>query len=78
MGAVPSGGMVPQGTNYKLKWQHLQSTVPIVVTLMSPIEKALRETFFPEILGGGGVDVEFWKIPGHSINHGSIFIPDLW
>ena len=38
----------------QLKWQYLQRIVPVVCTLMGPIEEALREKFFPALFGGEG------------------------
>ena len=40
------------GMSLQLEWQYLQMTVPGVVTLMGPIEEALREKFFPALFGG--------------------------
>ena len=40
------------GILLQLDWQYLQRTVPGVGTLMGPIEKALREKFFPALFGG--------------------------
>ena len=60
----------------QLEWQYLQRTVPVVGTLMGPIEEALREKFFPVILGGEEINAEFRKILGHSVKHGGLGIPD--
>ena len=40
------------GMSLQLEWQYLQRTVPGVVTLMCPIEEAIREKFFPTLFGG--------------------------
>ena len=53
-------------------------TVPIVSTLMDPIEESVRENFFPMIFGGEEVDNDFRKILGHSIKCGGLYIPDPW
>ena len=37
------------GMSLQIEWQYLQITVPGVVTLMGPIEDALRKAFFPTI-----------------------------
>ena len=52
--------------------------VPGVGTLMGPIEETLREKYFPALFGGGGGGgyANFWKIPGDSIKHGRLGIPD--
>ena len=44
--------------------------------MMGPIEEALRDTFFPVLLGGKGINTNFWKILGHSVNHGGLGILD--
>ena len=43
---------------------------------MGIIEEALRETFFPALLGGGGVNADFCKILGHSVKRGRLGISD--
>ena len=44
---------------------------------MGSIEEAIRDTFFPTLLGGGGgVDAEFQKILVHSVNCGGLGISD--
>ena len=60
----------------QLGWQYLQRTVPRVGTLVGPIEEALREKFFPELFGGGGITADFLKILGHSVKHSGLGIPD--
>ena len=60
-----------------LEWKYLQRTVYGVGTLMSPIEEALRETFFPARFGWEDINADFQKILGHSIKHGSLGIPEL-
>ena len=60
----------------QLEWQFLQRTVPGVGTLMSPIEEALREKFFPVIFGGEEINADFRKILSHSVKHGDLGIPD--
>ena len=64
------------GMSLQSKWQYLQRTVPIVGTLMGPIEVALREKFFPTLFGVEEITADSWKILGHSVKHGSIGIPD--
>ena len=58
------------------EWLYLQRTVPEVGTLMGPIEEALREKLFPSLFGGEEITANFWKILGHSVNHGGLVIPD--
>ena len=65
------------GMLLQLEWKYLQSTDPIVGTLMCPIEEALREKFFPAIFGGEEINTDFLKILGHSVKHGSLNIQDL-
>ena len=63
--------------SFQLKWKYLKSTFPGVGTLMGPIEEALIEKFFPALFGGGGgVNADFRKILGNSVNHGGLGIPD--
>ena len=59
-----------------LEWQYLQITVPEVGTLMSTIEEAIREKFFPALFGGEEINPNFWKILGRSLNNGGFGIPD--
>ena len=40
------------GILLQLEWQHLQSTVPGVSTLMGPIKDVLRDTFFTALFVG--------------------------
>ena len=40
------------GMALQLEWQYLQRTFPVVVTLMVPIEEALREKVSPLYSGG--------------------------
>ena len=49
------------GMPLQLKWKYLQRTVPGVGTMMSPIEEALREKFFPMLFRGGGSMPTFVK-----------------
>ena len=58
------------------EWQYLQRTVPRVGTMMGPIEESLREKFFSSLFRGEEIDAKFRKILGHSVNHGSLGIPD--
>ena len=60
----------------KLEWQYLQSTAPIVGTLMGPIEEALRENFFPALFGGEEINANFRKILDHSVKQGELGIPE--
>ena len=60
----------------KLEWQYLQRTFPGVVTLMGPIEEALREKSPPSLFGGEEIDADFRKILGHRVKHGGLGIPD--
>ena len=53
----------------QLKWQYMQRTVPVVGTLMGPIEEALREKIFPALFGGEKINANFRKILGHSFKH---------
>ena len=43
---------------------------------MSSIEEALREKFFPALLGGEDIKTNFRKILGYSHKHGGLGIPD--
>ena len=36
---------------------------------MGPIEKALKETFFPSLLKGEEINANFWKILFHRVKH---------
>ena len=64
------------GMLLQLEWQYLQRTVPVVGTLMDPVEEALREKFFPALFRGEEINADFRKILGHSVNHGCLGIPD--
>ena len=64
------------GVSLRLEWNYLQSNVPRVGTLIGSIEEAIRETFFPTLLGEEEVDADFRKILRHSIKHGVLGIPD--
>ena len=71
----PQLGYAGLGIALQLEWKYLQSTVPIVGTMMGPIEESLRDKF-SHTLFGGGIKANFWKILGHSVKHGSLVIPD--
>ena len=43
---------------------------------MGPIEEARREKLFPELVRGEEINADFWKILGHSVQHGGLGIPD--
>ena len=43
---------------------------------MGPIEEALREKSSPALFGGEEINANFWKILGHSVNHGGLGIPN--
>ena len=64
------------GMSLQSEWQHLQSTVPRVGTLMGPIEEALREKLFPSLFGGEEITADFWKILGQSVKHVGLGISD--
>ena len=64
------------GMSLQLECQYLQRTVTGFSSLMGPIEEALREKFFPALFGGEDINADFQQILGHSINHGSLVIPD--
>ena len=64
------------GILLQLEWPYLQRTVPVVGTLMGPIEEALREKLFPTIFGGEEINANFRQILGHSVKHGGLHIPD--
>ena len=42
------------GMFLQFEWQYLQRTVPVVGTLMGPIEEALRKKLCPTLFWGGG------------------------
>ena len=60
----------------QLEWEYLQRTLPVVVTMMGPIEETLREKFSPALFRGEEINADFWKILGNSVRHGGIGIPD--
>ena len=64
------------GMSLQLEWQYLQITVPEVGTLMSTIEEAIREKFFPALFGGEEINSKFRQILGHSVKHGGLVIPN--
>ena len=43
---------------------------------MGPIEEALREKYFPTLLGGEDINADFRQILSCSIKHGGLGIPD--
>ena len=45
----------------QLEWQYLKRTVPIVGTMMGPIEEALREKFFSVLFGGEDINGDFYE-----------------
>ena len=49
----PQSDCVGLGMSLQLEWKYLQRNVPGVVTIIGPIEEALREKFSPRYLGGG-------------------------
>ena len=51
------------GMSLQIEWQYLQRTVPRVVTLIGPIEEALREKFFPALFGREEINAKFRKNP---------------
>ena len=64
------------GMPFQLEWKYLQRTVPVVGTLMGPIEGALRKKVFPSLFRGEEINTDFRKIIGHSLKHGGLGIPD--
>ena len=50
----PQSAYAGLGMPLQLEWQYLQTTVPVVDTLMVPIEEALRDKSFPTVIRGGG------------------------
>ena len=54
----------------------MHSNVFVIGILMVPIEEALRDTFVPAIFGEEDIDTGFRKIFSHSVNCGSLGIPD--
>ena len=63
------------GMSLLLDWQNLQRTVPIVGTLVGPIEEALREKLFPPLFVGEEMNTDFRKNLGHSVKHDGLGIP---
>ena len=55
------------GMLLQLQWQYLQRTVPVVDSILGPIEDALREAFFPALFGGEEVSADHREILGHSV-----------
>ena len=51
------------GMLLQLKWKYLQRIVPVVGTLMGPIEVALREKIFPALFGGEEINTDFRENP---------------
>ena len=51
-------------------------TVPRFGTLMGHIKEALRETFFPTLFMGEGVNADSRGILGHSVKRDGLGIPD--
>ena len=64
------------GMSFQLERNYLRRTAPGVSTLMSPIEEALGEKFFPTLFGGEDIEYGVWQILGHTVNHGGLGIPD--
>ena len=40
--------------------------------MMGPIDEALRDKFFPTLLGGKEINANFRQILGHSVKHGGL------
>ena len=55
-----------------IKWQYLKMTVPIVGTLMGPINEFLRKNFFPALFRGEEINTEFRQILVHSVKCGRL------
>ena len=51
-------------------------TFPGVVTLIVPIEDALREAFFPALFGGKEFSTNLREVLGHSMKCGGLGIPN--
>ena len=64
------------GMSIHIKLQYLQRTVPALGTMMGTIEYALRDALFPALFGVEEVRAELREIPGHSMKHGGLGIPD--
>ena len=75
-GQHPQLGYAILGMLLQLECQYLQRSVTVVVTLMGPIEEALREIFFPALFGGEEITADFRKILGHSVKHGGLGMLD--
>ena len=75
---APQSDYVGLGMTLHFEWQYLQRTVPGVGTIMDPIEKSLKEKFFPTLFGAEEINANFRKILGHSVKHGGLGIPDPW
>ena len=58
----------------QLEWQYLQSTVPGVVTLIGPIEEALREKLLPVPFREEEINANFHKVLSHSVKYGGLGI----
>ena len=54
----PQSAYAVLGMSLQIEWQYLQSTVPVVSSLMGPIEDALREAFLPALFGGEEVSTD--------------------
>ena len=64
------------GLLLQLEWQYLQRTVHEVGSMMSTIDDALREAFFPKIFRGEEVSADLREILVHSVKHRGLGIPD--
>ena len=58
----PQSAYAGLGMLLQLEWKYLQRTVPIVGTLMVPIEEALREKLFPALFRGEYINTDFRQI----------------
>ena len=47
----------------QLEWEYLQRTVPVVITLMGPIEETLREKFSSALFWGEEINADFLENP---------------
>ena len=59
----------------QLECKYLHRTVPEVGALMEPIERALREAFFPALFGEGEVDNRMQYLLDHSVKCSGLGIP---
>ena len=66
------------GILLQLKCQYLQRTVTGVVTIMDPIEDALRNSIFSAIFGGEEVSADLREILGHSVKCSGLGIQYPW